>query len=442
MMFQFFFYILLIQIINLFPQKTNEINKLRNLEEELSDDIVILYLNDINCGINDTIGYDGFVLYRNELKNKYKNLITVDVGDDFQGGSQGDISFSSSIIKIKNKVGFDASTLGNHEFNYGIEQLKKLGNNITSRYICSNFYYKKNKTTIFDPYKIIEIGGKKIAFIGVLNPLILNNTSLLADKDSNGEPLYDFLTGNNSQELYTKIQYYINELKNDKKADYVILLTHIGMKKEENASDELLSKLKNVDVVIDADTNIIYNNTSKDKNGKNIYITQADTNDQSIGKIILKKDNKITSEIISEIPEPNNKINAKQIYRGNANRWVDKDLNNFTNNTWNETDDESNIPYSDIPIKDDEYHGKTNTLNESTLSPSEQRNHYFGYKKNSGLSSGSIAALVLSLVAAFVIIAVTALVCYNKFNYPNQQLPNGSNPNNTVGIKIQNNCPK
>ena len=276
-MFQFFCYILLIQIINLLPPKINEINKLRNLEEELSDDIVILYLNDVNCGINDTIGYDGFVLYRNELKNKYKNLITVDVGDDFEGGSQGDIPFSSSIIKIKNKVGFDVSTLGNHEFNYGIEKLKKLGNNITSRYICANFCYKENKTTIFDPYKIIEIGGKKIAFIGVLKPLILNNTSLLADNDSNGEPLYDFLTGNNSQELYTKIQDYINELKDDKKADYVILLTHIGMDVEQYTSNELLSNLENVDAVLDGHTHIVYNTTTKDKNSNDIHITQAAT---------------------------------------------------------------------------------------------------------------------------------------------------------------------
>ena len=82
-----------------------------------------------------------------------KNLITVDVGDDFQGGSQGDISFSSSIIKIKNKVGFDASTLGNHEFNYGIEQLTKLEEKITSKYFCSNFFIEKIKQQYLIPIK-------------------------------------------------------------------------------------------------------------------------------------------------------------------------------------------------------------------------------------------------------------------------------------------------
>ena len=53
----------------------------RKLQENLSDDIVILHVNDVHCGLNDTIGYDGFVLYRDKMRKKYKNVITVDVGD-------------------------------------------------------------------------------------------------------------------------------------------------------------------------------------------------------------------------------------------------------------------------------------------------------------------------------------------------------------------------
>ena len=94
----------------------------RNLQE-LSDDIVILHINDVHCGVNNTIGYDGFVLYRDDLKTKYKNIITVDVGDHIQGGIIGAISKGNSIIKVMNKVGFDVAILGNHEFDYGIERL-------------------------------------------------------------------------------------------------------------------------------------------------------------------------------------------------------------------------------------------------------------------------------------------------------------------------------
>ena len=77
---------------------------MRKLEDELSDDIVILHVNDVHCGLNDTIGYDGFVLYRDEMKKKYKNVILVDVGDHVQGGSIGAISNGEAIIKLMNNI--------------------------------------------------------------------------------------------------------------------------------------------------------------------------------------------------------------------------------------------------------------------------------------------------------------------------------------------------
>ena len=63
----------------------------RKLQENKSDDIVILHVNDVHCGLNDTIGYDGFVLYRDEMRKKYENVISVDVGDHIQGASIGAI---------------------------------------------------------------------------------------------------------------------------------------------------------------------------------------------------------------------------------------------------------------------------------------------------------------------------------------------------------------
>ena len=334
--------ILIIQtLILLSPIKSKNI---RNLEE-LSDDIVILHINDVHCAVNDSIGYEGLILYRELLEKEYKNIITVDVGDHIQGGVLGVISDGSSIINIMNKVGLDVAILGNHEFDYGIEQLNKLGKNLTSNYICANFCYRKNKTTIFEPYKIIEKGGKKIAFIGILTPSTLSKTYLSTVKDSNGELLYDFLTDNNTQELCDTIQNYINEIRNDKKADYVILLTHLGMKEEKYTSDDLLSKLENVDAILDGHTHKVYNVTSKDKNGKDIYIAQTGTKFQSIGKLIIKTNGTITSEIISEIPEPSNKSNATNIFRSKANRWVNKDMNDFIDSEWSEYHDQLNIIY-------------------------------------------------------------------------------------------------
>ena len=240
----------LLLICFLIVQANNFLSSKRNLQDS-SDDIIILHLNDVHCGVNDTIGYDGFALYRDELSKKNPNIISVDVGDHIQGGTLGSISEGSAIINIMNKIGFDVAILGNHEFDYGIEQLSKLGENITSKYISSNFCYKKNKTSVYSPYKIIEKGGKKIAFIGALTPLTFSKTYLSTLRDSNGDAIYDFLTGNNVQELYDRVQENVNKVKEEEGADYVILLTHMGMEFEQYTSDELLSKIQNVDAILD-----------------------------------------------------------------------------------------------------------------------------------------------------------------------------------------------
>jgi len=255
----------------------------RKLQEDLSDDIVILHVNDVHCGLNETVGYDGFVLYRDEMGKKYKNVITVDVGDHIQGGSIGAISNGEAIIKLMNNIEFNVTILGNHEFDYGIEQLQKLGENITSKYVCSNFCYNKNKSPIFEPYKIVKAGNKTIGFIGVLTPLTLTKTYLSQIKDDNNELLYDFLTNKDVKDLYDRVQGYIDELKITKKVDYVILLTHFGMDVEDYTSNDLLSHLEKVDAVLDGHTHRVYNTTSKDKNNKDIPISQTGTKLQSIG---------------------------------------------------------------------------------------------------------------------------------------------------------------
>ena len=95
-------------------KKTSKTKPDRKLDDELSDDIVIIHLNDVYFGLNDTIGYDGFVLYRDELKKKYKQVIIVDVGDYVQGGTLGAITQGITILKLKNKVEFDVITIENH----------------------------------------------------------------------------------------------------------------------------------------------------------------------------------------------------------------------------------------------------------------------------------------------------------------------------------------
>ena len=223
------FILFIIKIIVSFPQKTEKGNeKAKHLRktDELSNDIVLIHLNDVHCGINDKIGYDGFVLYRNELKKKYKHVITVDVGDHIQGGTLGAISEGEAIINIMNKVDFDVVTIGNHELDYTVERLFELNNKITSKYICANFYYKKNKTSIFNASKVLDIEGTKIGFVGVVTPMAFTK-SYLSTVQENGDFVYDFLVNNGVQDLYDRVQKEIDILKNETKVNYFNALNYV-----------------------------------------------------------------------------------------------------------------------------------------------------------------------------------------------------------------------
>lgn len=304
----------------------------RNLAD-LSDDIIILHTNDVHCGIMNKIGYDGLMLYKNELKKKYKYVLTVDVGDHIQGGTIGLISKGEDIITIMNEIGYDVAILGNHEFDYGVEQLDKCKSKLNCGYICANYCLTKDKKPIYDPYKIIEVGDKKIAFIGVATPQTISKSFLheILDETNDNKIKYDFLTDNNGEELYSTIQNYITEVK-AKGANYVIILAHLGNEGDaqyEYTSDGFLAHIEGVDAMLDGHTHRVYNQTSKDKNGKDIPLCQTGTKLANIGVLKIAADGKITSELISKVPEPEDKANAMSVKRNDIDRWVDKDMYEF-----------------------------------------------------------------------------------------------------------------
>ena len=319
-----FLIIIFVSISHNTKQVKEQKQTLRRIEEKTCD-IAILHINDVHCGVDTTIGYDGFVLYREEMKQECNHVLTVDVGDHLQGGTLGAISEGEAIIKIMNEVGFDVVTLGNHEFDYGTDQLEKLGKEISSTYINSNFCFNSNKSTIYEPYKIVEVGSKKIGFIGVLTPLTFSKTYLVKVMDEEtGNAMYDF----RGEELEQLIQQYINELK-EKNVNYIILLTHLGMGVEQYTSDGLLSKLEGVHAVFDGHTHSVYNVKAKDKTNAEIPIAQTGTKLESIGKLIIKTDGTIETEIIKEVPEPKNINGAKSLNRSKSERWVDGKTNTF-----------------------------------------------------------------------------------------------------------------
>ena len=170
--------------------------------------------------------------------------------------------------------------------------------------------------------------------------MTFSKTYISTVRESDGTPTYDFLS--NKEELYSTIQAEVDKIRNNG-VNYVILLTHVGKDIEDFTSNEILSKVSGVNAILDGHTHKVYNVTSKDKDNKDIYIAQTGTKLANIGQLIIKSDGTIHSEIISEVPEPNDKTGAQQITRGKATRWVDTEMNSFINQIYNKHSEELSI---------------------------------------------------------------------------------------------------
>ena len=327
-----FFYILFLLLFSYSFQ-----DNIRKLEEKdtKSEDIIILHTNDVHCGVQDQIGYDGLLFYKKQLQKKYKYVLTVDCGDHIQGSSLGLLTNGKAIIDIMNEINFDVVTIGNHEFDYGVETLLELNQNLNCGYISSNIFYRKNKTALFPGYKIITLdNNKKIAFIGITTPLTLTKTSLINIVDDDNKPIYDFLTEGYGTELYSEVQKNINKVRQEG-ANYVILLAHLGKDIDGiygYSSLGLMEHLENVDAILDGHSHQVYSITTPDKNKKNIILAQTGTKLNYLGVLTIHTNGTLTHELLDTIPlidENYDKDSYINVVRNNKNIFVDKNMNLF-----------------------------------------------------------------------------------------------------------------
>ncbi len=119
--------------------------------------VVILYNNDVHCGIDDAIGYAGLAAYKNAYIKAGYDVTLVDCGDAIQGAAIGTLSEGSYLVDIMNEIGYEVATIGNHEFDYGMDRFLELAESAEYTYVAANFT-DMDGNTIFDPYTILELG--------------------------------------------------------------------------------------------------------------------------------------------------------------------------------------------------------------------------------------------------------------------------------------------
>lgn len=267
-------------------------------------DIVILYTTDVHCGVEENIGYAGLSSYRNELeKDSYVAL--VDAGDYIQGDFIGVVSKGKYIIDIMNEMKYDVVTLGNHEFDYGIDNLSTLMKSFNGDVVSCNIKYNgknENKLDMVKPYTIKKYGKYKIGFVGVSTPYSLTS-STPAYFMEDGKFVYSF-TNDTKEEFYSCVQNNINSCKKAG-ADYVFLLSHLGYDENEDySSNELVKNISGVKAVLDGHSHLDLNwKPVTDKDGNYVPICDAGYKLNEFGRILIRKDGLIEYDFVREYNE-------------------------------------------------------------------------------------------------------------------------------------------
>ena len=266
-------------------------------------DIVILYTNDVHCGIDENIGYAGLSLYKKEMKAQTPYVTLIDAGDAIQGAPIGTLSDGGYIIDIMNQVGYDFAVPGNHEYDYGMPRFLELAGKLNCGYYSSNFMDLKTNTTVFAPYKMFTYGDTKVALVGATTPESFTKSTPAYFQDGSGNYIYGFCEDETGKKLYDQIQQSVNSARTEG-AQYVILVGHLGENGTTDrwTSDNVIKNTNGIDALIDGHSHEEYSKNIKNKDGKDVLLTQTGTKLKNIGKLTIRPDGSLASELVAQVP--------------------------------------------------------------------------------------------------------------------------------------------
>lgn len=229
--------------------------------DTMSDDIVILYTNDVHTYIDNPLSYDVIAAIKDDLQKEYKYVILADAGDHIQGTAYGSMDKGESIINLMNAAGYDVATLGNHEFDYNMQGCMSAIGWAKFPYISCNFYREANgvrSENVLDSYVMFDCGSEKVAFVGVTTPETFSKSTPAYFQDENGNFIYGISGGEDGSELQQDVQKAIDEA-DDAGATLVIALGHLGVDPSSTpwTSEETIAGVSGLDAFIDGHSHTV-----------------------------------------------------------------------------------------------------------------------------------------------------------------------------------------
>ena len=277
-------------------------------------DIVILYTNDVHCGVDEQIGYAGVEYYKHEVQKVTPYVTLVDAGDWAQGATMGMIAQGRYILEIMNAMNYDIAVPGNHEFDYGWGMFERLAANLKCGFISCNLRDLRTGELVFKPYRILTYGDVKVAFVGACTPESITKSTPSYFMDDSGKYIYDFDGDQTGEKITASIQKAVDDARAEG-ADYVIVVGHLGeykdITKTEWSAPFIATKTKGIDAFIDGHSHEITPALHfKNAEGKDVVITQSGTKLHNIGQVVIRTDGTIWTELVSDVDSRDAKITA------------------------------------------------------------------------------------------------------------------------------------
>ena len=222
-----------------------------------------------------------------QIRTQEKNILLLDSGDIFQGTPYFNKYKGEVELKIMSNLGYDASTMGNHDFDNGIEGFRKVLPHSHFPFLCSNYDFSntilhgKTKTHVVKEIDSIKVGllGIGIELEGLVEKRLFKETKYL-------DPI-------------EQANFYANKLKEDHDCDLIICLSHLGYSYDSTKISDLVlaRKSENINIILGGHTHTFLQEATKVTNKKNqtVLVNQAGWGALSLGRIDVEFTNKVSS---------------------------------------------------------------------------------------------------------------------------------------------------
>lgn len=251
--------------------------------------LLILHTNDthscvlpLNPNLADPMlaGRGGFLRRAamiDQMRKEDKDLLLLDSGDFSQGSPYYTMFKGDVETELMNIMGYDAATIGNHEFDFGLENMARIFRKAKFPIVCANYDFTGTVVEgLVKPYVIIKRKGVRIGIFGLspkLDGLVMASTCA-------GVRYSDPIKTANA---------VADKLKNEEKCDVVICLSHLGWDEAGLNDMEMMAKTRNIDLVLGGHSHSYFKTLNHVRNldGKDVPNDQNGKHGIFVGKITL-----------------------------------------------------------------------------------------------------------------------------------------------------------